>query len=131
MSYVYAIYFVHYLKVQFNPSVYSVIRERESMVIEKGGNKKISEPSQRGCPAKVHNTFAGHPYFVENWEIASNHKRRDCRLVWINCWEKGSQFGQTAEIYVEERKWFLIGTGFSYLTVILPAVEPMAEGERG
>lgn len=107
------------------------MHEREKTVIEKGGRNKKSNPWQRGCPAKVQNTFAGHPYFVENCEIASNHKRRNCRLVWINCWEKDSQFGQTAEIYVEERKWFLIGTGFSYLTVILPAVEPMAGGERG
>lgn len=101
------------------------------MVIEKDGNNKTSDPWQRGCPAKVQNTFAGHPHFVEKEDIKSKRRCDRCSVDWGTCKKKSIQFVQAAKIYIEDEKLFLIGRGFSYLTVILPAVEPMVGGERG
>lgn len=80
---------------------------------------------------KVPYTFTGHLYFVEKRDIRSDNRLSNCSVNWIVCRKKCLAFVQAAKLYAEEEKSFLIGTDSSYLTVILPAVEPMVGGECG
>lgn len=80
---------------------------------------------------KVTYTFTGHLYFVEKRDIRSDNGLSSCSVNWIVCRKKHLTFVQAAKLHAEEEKSFLIGTDSSYLTVILPAVEPMVGGECG
>ena len=108
------------------------------MIHRQRHKKGIAESNWRGCPVKVLCTFTGHPLFCEKCCTAERNegKRRPdySHLLFAFCMEMQkslSAFMQSAELHKNEKKSFLIGKVFSYLTVTLPDMEFSAGGEHG